>query len=188
MAVDLLPELGLPAIEYKTVLNFALQAAQTIGMDGNDPDLTEGPDGHPFPTNLETAARDEVIRAARLCSQNHVLQDKLQQKKEQAAKELTMYAECQQEQAAKAANKKREMIQMIAGVKQEQAAKFLTMHAECKPNASKSRQLRRRIRSGSQLRSKLELRSRRRSGRQEEQEGEQQGGEARVGRAWHAPS
>ena len=44
MAVDLLPELGLPAIEYKTALNFALQAAQTIGMDGNDPDLTEGPD------------------------------------------------------------------------------------------------------------------------------------------------
>jgi hypothetical protein len=67
MAVDLLPKLGLPAMECKTALNFALQAAQTIGMDGNDPDLTEGPDGHPFPTNLETAARDAAIRAARGC-------------------------------------------------------------------------------------------------------------------------
>jgi hypothetical protein len=69
MAVDLLPKLGLPAMEYKAALNFALQAAQVaqaIGMDGSDPDLTEGPDGHPLPTNLETAARDEAIRAAGL--------------------------------------------------------------------------------------------------------------------------
>jgi hypothetical protein len=34
----------LPAMEYDTVLYVALQAAQKIGMDGNDPDLTGGPD------------------------------------------------------------------------------------------------------------------------------------------------
>jgi hypothetical protein len=44
MAVELLPVLGLPAMEYDTVLYVALQAAQKIGMDGNDPDLTGGPD------------------------------------------------------------------------------------------------------------------------------------------------
>jgi hypothetical protein len=57
-----------------------VQAAQKIGMDGNDPDLTEGPDGKRFPKSLETAARDEAIRAARGGSRDHVLQDKLQEK------------------------------------------------------------------------------------------------------------
>jgi hypothetical protein len=42
-------------------------------MDGNDPDLTEGPFGLPFPTNLETAARDKAIRAARQAAKDKAM-------------------------------------------------------------------------------------------------------------------
>jgi hypothetical protein len=45
MAVVLLPKLDLPPMGYDTALYVALQAAQKIAMVGNDPELTEGPDG-----------------------------------------------------------------------------------------------------------------------------------------------
>jgi hypothetical protein len=76
MAVELLPKLGLPAMEYDTALYVALQAAQKIAMAGNDSELTEGPDGKRFPGNLETAAHDEASRAARECSREQVLKRK----------------------------------------------------------------------------------------------------------------
>jgi hypothetical protein len=151
MAVDLLPRLGLQAIEYKTALDFALQAAQTIGMDGNDPDLTEGPDGHPFPTNLETAARDEAIRAARLCSQDHVLQDKLQQKEAKAAEKRKLIAVCEQEQAAKEANKKEqvaEKLRMIAECQQEQAAKAANKKRKAAEKQAKAKEPEKKWKAG----------------------------------------
>jgi hypothetical protein len=140
VAVDLLSRLGLPAMEYDTVLYVALLAAQKVGMEGNDPDLTEGPGGLPFPTNLETAARDKAIRAATQAAKDKTmhamqLQRQLQWEQERVAEEQTkleMIAKCARDQAAAEANH--------AAQCKEHADKWLTMNAECQQDQAAKKQ------------------------------------------------